>query len=67
MWWIANTDYQSIQKGSFAASGYGGHTMEVLPDLNTVIVFRVNTDSADFQPITDPDQLVLRVLEARIR
>ncbi|MGD9147494.1 MAG: serine hydrolase [Anaerolineae bacterium] len=67
MWWIANTDYQSIQKGSFAASGYGGHTMEVLPDLNTVIVFRVNTDSADFQPITDPDQLVLRVLEARSR
>jgi hypothetical protein len=41
--------------------------MEVLPDLNTVIVFRVNTDSADFQPITDPDQLVLRVLEARSR
>jgi CubicO group peptidase (beta-lactamase class C family) len=67
MWWIAASEYQSIQTGSFAASGYGGHTMEVLPDLNTVIVFRVNTDSADFQPITDPDQLVLRVLEARIR
>jgi CubicO group peptidase (beta-lactamase class C family) len=67
MWWIAATDYQGIPRGSYAASGYGGHTLEILPDLNTVIVFRVNTDAAEFQPITDPDQVVLRVLEARSR
>jgi CubicO group peptidase (beta-lactamase class C family) len=67
MWWIAAKDYQSIRKGSFAASGYGGHTLEVLPELNTVIVFRINTDAADYQPIAEPDRLVLRVLEAKSR
>jgi CubicO group peptidase (beta-lactamase class C family) len=67
MWWIAAKDHRDIMEGSYAASGYGGHTLEVLPDLNTVIVFRVNTDDPDFQPIQDQDWLVLRVLEARNR
>jgi hypothetical protein len=40
--------------------------MEVLPDLNTVIVFRVNTDAADWQPIDDPDEAVLGILSARL-
>jgi CubicO group peptidase (beta-lactamase class C family) len=67
MWWIASSDYQGIPSGSYAASGYGGHTLEILPDLNTVIVFRPNTDAIGFQPIKDEDGLVLRVLEAMNR
>jgi CubicO group peptidase (beta-lactamase class C family) len=66
MWWIAAKDQGAIKKGSYAASGYGGHTLEVLPDLNTVIMFRVNTDAADWQPITNPDEAVLGILSARI-
>jgi CubicO group peptidase (beta-lactamase class C family) len=66
MWWIAAKDHGAIKKGSYAASGHGGHTLEVLPDLNTVIVFRVNTDAADWLPITDPDDAVLGILRARI-
>jgi hypothetical protein len=64
MWWIATADYQGIPEGSYAASGYGGHTLEVLPDLNTVIVFRPNTDAVDYQQIAVPDGLVRRILEA---
>lgn len=67
MWWIAAKDYRDIIKGSYAASGYGGHTLEVLPDLDTVIVFRVNSDNPDYQPIQDQDGLVHRILEARNR
>lgn len=67
MWWIAAKDHRDIIKGAHSASGYGGHTLEVLPDLDTVIVFRVNTDDPDYQPIQDQDGLVLRILEARNR
>jgi len=66
MWWVAAKDRAAIREGSYAASGYGGHTMEVLPDLNTVIVFRVNTDASGWQPIDDPDEAVLGILSARI-
>jgi CubicO group peptidase (beta-lactamase class C family) len=66
MWWVAAKDYDAIGKGSYAASGYGGHTVEILPDLNTVIVLRVNTDAAGWQPIDDPDEAVLGILRARI-
>lgn len=65
MWWIAARDFSEIKQGSYAASGYGGHTLEVLPHLNTVIVFRVNTDDPNCRPISDEDQLVVQILEAR--
>ena len=66
MWWIAAKNYRSIQKGSFAASGYGGHTLEVLPHLDTVIVFRINTDNPNV-PLAgghQVDQLVSAILQA---
>lgn len=65
IWWIAAKDYRDIKEGSYAASGYGGHTLEVLPHLNTVIVFRVNTDDPNYRPISDEDQLVIQILKAR--
>jgi CubicO group peptidase (beta-lactamase class C family) len=67
MWWIAAKDDGAIKAGSYAASGYGGHTLEVLPHLNTVIVLRVNTDDPDARLIgTDEvDDLVRTVLAAR--
>ena len=67
MWWIAAEDFGDIKKGSFCASGYGGHTVEVLPHLNTVIVIRINTDIPGFTNLAGApvDQLILNILEAR--
>jgi CubicO group peptidase (beta-lactamase class C family) len=69
MWWIAAEDAASIAQGSYAASGYGGHTLEVLPHLNTVIVFRINTDdpAARLTAGSRVDQLVVRILRASNR
>jgi CubicO group peptidase (beta-lactamase class C family) len=67
MWWIAARDDGEIRKGSYAASGYGGHTLEVLPHLNTVIALRVNTDDPNARLIgTDEvDDLIRTILAAR--
>jgi CubicO group peptidase (beta-lactamase class C family) len=67
MWWIAAEDHGAIAEGSFAASGYGGHTVEVLPHLNTVIVLRVNTDddSSPWLGSHEADEVMLTILAAR--
>lgn len=69
MWWIAVDDHWGIQQGAFAASGYGGHTVEVLPDLKTVIVVRINTDAPSGRPLNnrDVDRLVVEILRASNR
>jgi CubicO group peptidase (beta-lactamase class C family) len=66
MWWIAVADHWGIPQGAFAASGYGGHTVEVLPDLNTVVVVRINTDDPSVRLLDsgDVDRLVIEVLRA---
>ena len=67
MWWVAAEDMGAIQKGSYCASGYGGHTLEVLPDLETVIVIRINTDAPGFENLAGGpvEQLILEILESR--
>jgi CubicO group peptidase (beta-lactamase class C family) len=69
MWWIAAQDAGPIAQGSYAASGYGGHTLEVLPALNTVIVYRVNTDdpAARLTYGSRVDQLIVHILRASNR
>jgi CubicO group peptidase (beta-lactamase class C family) len=71
MWWIAAEDasagdYPPLPKGSYAASGYGGHTLEVLPEYNTVIVVRFNTDDPDvtLRGGFQVDMLVVKTLAA---
>jgi CubicO group peptidase (beta-lactamase class C family) len=66
LWWIATYDRQSIQQGSYAASGYGGHTLQILPDLNTVIVIRPNTDLSvgELGDQQNVDRLIIEVLKA---
>jgi hypothetical protein len=67
MWWIAAEDLGAIHKGSYCASGLGGHTVEVLPHLDTVIVVRFNTDIPGFENLAGApvDKLILKILEAR--
>ncbi len=48
MWWIAVDGNMfpgvKLPEGTFAALGSGGHTMLIIPALDTVIVHRMNTD-----------------------
>jgi CubicO group peptidase (beta-lactamase class C family) len=66
MWWVAAEDHWAIPQGTFAASGYGGHTMEVVPDLNTVIVLRINTDDPDIPLVSTStvERLMIDILRA---
>ena len=67
MWWVAAEDMGAIQKGSYCASGHGGHTLEVLPHLGTVVVIRFNTDVPGYENLAGgaADGLILEILEAR--
>jgi CubicO group peptidase (beta-lactamase class C family) len=66
MWWVAAEDHWAIPQGAFAASGYGGHTVEVVPDANTVIVLRINTDDPDIPLVSTStvEQLMIDILRA---
>jgi CubicO group peptidase (beta-lactamase class C family) len=69
MWWVAEQDLGGIREGSYAASGWGGHTLEVLPNLDTVIVIRYDTDDPAFSGDyagTRADELIFKILEARL-
>jgi CubicO group peptidase (beta-lactamase class C family) len=69
MWWVATESLGDIKVGSYAASGWGGHTLEVLPHLNTVIVIRFNTDDPGFTENyagASVDELILKILGARL-
>ncbi len=48
MWWITTKAVGKIKEGTYTAAGYGGHMMTVVPDLDTVIVLRFNTDDPHF-------------------
>ena len=67
MWWVAIEDQGTIPAGSYCASGAGGHTLEVLPQLDTVIVVRFNTDQAGYKNRAGAavDRLIQEMLEAK--
>lgn len=44
MWWILVDDAFGMPKGTFYASGYGGQKLFVLPEINSLIVHRINID-----------------------
>jgi CubicO group peptidase (beta-lactamase class C family) len=45
MWWITGDKVlTNLEDGSYFASGYNGHFIFVIPDLDVVVVHRVNTD-----------------------
>jgi CubicO group peptidase (beta-lactamase class C family) len=67
MWWVAAEDFGDIRRGSYCASGFGGHTVEVLPHLDTVIVIRINTDVPGFENLAGApvDRLIQEILDTR--
>ena len=58
LWW-------TIADGSYAALGYGGHWVHVIPDEKLVIVHRADTDNE--QTVSTPDYIALQTMirEAR--
>ena len=44
MWWVLSDDTYGMTKGSYYASGYGGQTLFVLPQINSLVVHRINID-----------------------
>jgi CubicO group peptidase (beta-lactamase class C family) len=51
MWWITTKAFGEIKEGTYTAAGYGGHMMTVVPELDTVIVLRFNTDDLEFDAL----------------
>ncbi len=48
MWWITGDQVlENLDEGSYFASGYRGHYIFVIPDMDLVVVHRVNTDTDD--------------------
>jgi len=48
MWWITGgLVLSNLEEGSYFASGYRGHYIFIIPDMDVVVVHRVNTDSDD--------------------
>lgn len=51
MWWVAvngnHIPNVALNDGSYSARGWGGHFVVVIPDLDLVVVHRVNTDLPD--------------------
>lgn len=66
MWWIAAQDHWAIPQGSFAASGLGGQTVQVVPGANTVIVLRINlaVPGVKLLNVHDVDSLIIQILRA---
>ena len=48
MWWVAvggkHLPLVKLRDGSYSARGYNGHFIVVIPDMDLVVVHRVNTD-----------------------
>lgn len=58
MWWITGDQVISnLDDGSYFASGYRGHFLFIIPDMDLVVVHRVNTDTDD--NVTSLEFLVL--------
>ena len=65
MWWV-DVDESDPKLGMYAASGYGGHMIAVLPEQDLVFVNRTNTYLGETTQRADLLRLIDAVLEARV-
>lgn len=71
MWWITRVDNTpeygtTIPTGTYSAFGYGGHKITVIPELDMVVVNRMNTDLKDGPRLSGDkyDQLLRLIISA---
>jgi CubicO group peptidase (beta-lactamase class C family) len=65
LWWV-NTDMTDRKFGMFAALGYGGHMIAVVPSENLVLVHRSNTYLNETVETSEIFRLVDAVLDAKV-
>ncbi len=65
MWWV-NTDEADRKYGMYAALGYGGHIIAVLPKENMVFVHRSNTYLNETTSMAELLQLIDALLDAKV-
>lgn len=65
MWW-ANVDETDRKYGMYAALGYGGHMIAVLPQDDLVIVNRTNTYLGETASSADLLRLIDAILDAKV-
>ena len=65
MWWV-NVDETDRKFGMYAALGYGGHMIAVLPDENLVFVNRANTYLGEETQRAELLQLIDAILDAEV-
>ena len=67
MWWILTEDAYGLQKGCYFADGYGGQRLYVIPQINSVVVHRINIKVPGTNIITAefaPDAVIKRIMKA---
>jgi len=70
LWWVA-VDGQHfdgvgpVPFGTFTARGAGGHVLAVVPDLDLVVVHRVNTFEDNDIPYAHAGRLLMKILAAK--
>jgi CubicO group peptidase (beta-lactamase class C family) len=70
LWWIAvdGQHFDGVERvpfGTFTARGAGGHVLAVVPDLDLVVVHRVNTFEDNDIPYADVGQLLMKIIAAK--
>ncbi len=65
LWWVI-VDETDRKFGMYAARGYGGHMIAVLPEENLVIVNRANTYLGESTESNDLHQLIDAILDAKV-
>jgi CubicO group peptidase (beta-lactamase class C family) len=70
MWWVAvggrHLPHVALNDGCYSARGYGGHYIVVIPDMDLVVVHRVNTDVGHSVSSDQFGRLVKLILDAKI-
>ncbi len=64
MWWINWPDQLSDDYRSYSALGFTGHTVSIFPDLDVVIVHRMNSINGKRAPAHSIARLYTHILEA---
>jgi hypothetical protein len=72
MWWVvAEADAQSgvLGAGTYTTSGTGGHRFTVFPEIDTVLVFRTDTDGRRAPPVasSECDRFLAKLMSARLK
>jgi CubicO group peptidase (beta-lactamase class C family) len=70
LWWVAvdGQHFDGVERvpfGTFTARGAGGHVLAVVPDLDLVVVHRVDTFEDNDIPYADVGQLLMKIIAAK--